>query len=453
MKFHIITFGCQMNAGDSDWIGRSLRARGWEEAPAEAADVVVVNTCSVRKKPEEKVYSLLGRLRELMQDRPRAFVAVGGCVAQQVGKGFFGRFPHVRLVFGTDGTASVPQALERLLDQPGLRLSLLDFSEEYAPRERLWPDERVSAPAFVTIMQGCDNFCAYCIVPHVRGRQKSRPAADVLSECREWLARGASEITLLGQNVNSYGQDAAGDGTTFAQLLQAVHALPGLARLRFTTSHPKDIAPEVIRAFAELPGLAPRLHLPVQSGSDRILALMGRKYDRARYLDIVSRLRAARPDISLTTDFIVGFPTETDEDFRQTLSLMREAPFEHSFSFLYNDRPGVRSLSIEPKVSDGIKAARLIELQALQEELTEEVYASLVGRETDVIFEGASRKDGPGRELSLAARDAHGRVVNVLLGDAGDASGDLTGTAARVTITSAKRHSLIAELAGAPWSK
>ncbi len=449
MKFHIITFGCQMNAGDSDWIARTLRARGWEEAPAAEADAVVVNTCSVRKKPEEKVYSLLGRLRELMQDRPGAFVAVGGCVAQQVGKGFFGRFPHVRLVFGTDGAAMAPQALERLAEQPGLRLSLLDFSEEYAPRERLWPDEKVTAPAFVTIMQGCDNFCAYCIVPHVRGRQKSRPAADVLAECREWLARGASEITLLGQNVNSYGQDASGDGTAFAELLHAVAGLPGLARLRFTTSHPKDIAPEVIRAFAELPNLAPRLHLPVQSGSDRILALMGRKYDRARYLDIVARLREARPDISLTTDFIVGFPTETEEDFAQTLSLMREAPFEASFSFLYNDRPGVRSLSIEPKVSDAIKGRRLVELQAGQERLTEEVYAGLVGRELEVVFAGQSRKDGPEGERSLAARDAHGRVVNVLVGDGPETTGDLTGTAARVTIVKAKKHSLIAKLPGA----
>lgn len=455
MLFSIITFGCQMNAGDSEWLARTLRGMGWEEIPpdkAAQADVVVINTCSVRKKPEEKVYSLLGRLRDAMRDNPRAFVAVGGCLAQQVGEEFFRRFPQVRLVFGTDGAAAAPQAIERLAAEPGLRLSLLDFAERYEPRERHWPDEKVASQAFVTIMQGCDNFCAYCIVPHVRGRQKSRPAADVLTECREWLARGATEITLLGQNVNSYGQDASGDGTGFADLLRSVSALPGLRWLRFVTSHPKDIAPEVIRAFAELDNLAPKLHLPVQSGSDRILSLMGRKYDRARYLDIVARLREARPDIALSTDLIVGFPTETEAEFRETLSLMEEARFESSFSFLYNDRPGVRACAIEPKVADAVKTRRLLELQALQERLTEEAYAAWVGREIEVVFERGSRKDGPGESLSLAGRDPYGRVVNVALPTDGvKHEDDLTGQTARVTITMAKKHSLNATLAETPW--
>ncbi|EPR37035.1 (Dimethylallyl)adenosine tRNA methylthiotransferase miaB [Desulfovibrio sp. X2] len=459
MRFHVITFGCQMNVGDSDWLSRSLLALGWERVPAAEADVVVVNTCSVRKKPEEKVYSLLGRLRDMMQGRPGTFVAVGGCLAQQVGADFFGRFPHVRLVFGTDATASVPQALARLAAEPRLRLSLLDFSEEYAPRER--PDlagggQVVPDQAFVTIMQGCDNFCAYCIVPHVRGRQKSRAAADVLAECREWLGAGASELTLLGQNVNSYGQDAAGDGTSFAELLYRVAELPGLRRLRFTTSHPKDIAPEVIRAFAELPVLAPHLHLPLQSGSDRILALMGRKYDRARYLEIVAALREARPELTLSTDLIVGFPTETEEEFGETLSVVEEVGFESSFFFLYNDRPGVRSVKIEPKVSEAVKTRRLLELQALQDGLTEKAYAALVGTETEIMYVGRSRvdRDAEGSALaegltSWAGRDAWGRVVNVAV--SGDA--DLTGAFARVKIEKAKKHSLTATQLGATWSK
>lgn len=445
MKFHIITFGCQMNVGDSQWIARTLRTRGWDEASEAEADVILVNTCSVRDKPEQKVYSLLGRLASTVRETG-AFVAVGGCVAQQIGIGFWNRFPFVRLVFGSDGVAMAPQALERLAASPKLRLSLLDFTEEYVERGQAYPDERVGPAAFVNIMQGCDNFCAYCIVPYVRGRQKSRASSGVIGECESLLARGAREITLLGQNVNSYGQDDGGDGTSFAQLLRRVAALPGLARLRFKTSHPKDIAPEVVAAFGDLENLCPALHLPLQSGSDAVLARMGRKYDRARYLDIVRRLRAARPDIALTTDIIVGFPGETEEDFLATMSILEEARFVASFSFKYSDRPGVMAERLEPKVDEAVKSERLARFQARQEALSREDLLAQVGRRVEVLVEEPSRRQDEAG-LSWRGRDPEGRVVDILVAEGGP---DLTGTLATVRISLARKHSLLGEMEGAP---
>lgn len=445
MKFAIQTFGCQMNVGDSQWIARSLRSCGWEEVPEAQADVILVNTCSVRDKPEQKVYSLLGRLAMIVRETG-AFVAVGGCVAQQIGAGFWNRFPFVRLVFGSDGVAMVPQALERIMAKPGLRLSLLDFTEEYVEREQAYPDERVGPSAFVNIMQGCDNFCAYCIVPYVRGRQKSRASGAVLAECESLLARGAREITLLGQNVNSYGQDDGGDGTSFAQLLRRVAALPGLARLRFKTSHPKDIAPEVVAAFGDLENLCPALHLPLQSGSDAVLARMGRKYDRARYLDIVRRLRSARPDIALTTDIIVGFPGETDDDFEATMAILEEIRFANSFSFKYSDRPGVRAERMEPKVDEKVKSERLARYQARQEELTAEDLRAQVGRRTEVLVEEPSKRQEDGL-TSWRGHEPGGRVVDIPASADGP---DLTGTLAEVRISSARKHSLLGEMEGTP---
>ena len=328
-SFHIITFGCQMNVHDSQWLARALEARGFCEAPLEEARVVVVNTCSVREKPEQKVMSTLGRIRQVTHDSPRVLVAVTGCVAQQLGEKLFSR--QVRLVAGSDGISGAPQAIERLLDEPALRLSLLDFTSHYVERE---PGADVPAPpvGFVNIMQGCDNFCAYCIVPYTRGRQKSRLTPAILDECRHLLDRGAREITLLGQNVNAFGRDRSGDGTSFAALLEKVAALPGLERLRYVTPHPKDMGPEDVAAFANIPQLCPRLHLPLQAGSDAVLRRMGRKYDSARYLELVASLRAARPDMALSTDLIVGFPGETEDDFAATLELMRASDFMSSFS-------------------------------------------------------------------------------------------------------------------------
>ncbi|HEU6437739.1 MAG TPA: tRNA (N6-isopentenyl adenosine(37)-C2)-methylthiotransferase MiaB [Nitratidesulfovibrio sp.] len=460
--FHILTFGCQMNVNDSDWLARALVARGFTEAPLGKARVNIVNTCSVRDKPEQKVYSVLGRIRQATRKLPDAFAVVGGCVAQQIGSGFFTRFPQVRLVFGGDGSSMAPQAIERLCAEPGLRVSLLDFSEEYPERDAQLDSGPVPPSAFVNIMQGCDNFCAYCIVPYTRGRQKSRAADAVVRECAELLERGAKEITLLGQNVNSYGQDAeaarhatqGGKAVTFAELLHRVAALPGLARLRFVTPHPKDIAPEVIDAFGTLDNLCPRLHLPLQSGSDRILKAMGRKYDMARYMDIVHRLKAARPDIQLSTDIIVGFPGETEQDFEDTLAAMRAVGFAASFSFCYSDRPGTRADMLPGKLDAAEKAARLARLQEWQNDYTEQCLRNMVGLHTMALLDGMSRKPGdehagdgnPGGE-SWQGRDPYGQAVNVVLpprpaDGSDDGSAGWLGQIVPVTIVEAKKHSL-----------
>ena len=456
--FHIVTFGCQMNAGDSDWLARALVSRGWRQAPEEDAWLFVVNTCSVRDKPEQKVYSELGRLDQHRRGKPGLTAAVGGCVAQQIGPGFFERFPFVRLVFGSDGIAQAPDALDHLAEHPLERMTLLDFLPHYPEREDapalpetgldLGPDEN-PAQAFVNIMQGCDNFCAYCIVPYTRGRQKSRQPAAVLAECRARVEQGARELTLLGQNVNSYGQDLAGGSTGFAELLRQVAAIPGLLRLRFTTSHPKDIDPAVIRAFGELENLCPTLHLPMQAGSDAVLRRMGRKYDRERYLGIVAALRQARPDISLTTDLIVGFPGETEEDFVQTLEMVERVGFESSFSFRYSDRPGVAAVRMRPKVPDEVGQERLLRLQSLQNSITKESLKALEGLETDVLLEALSRRQDGG-EPFWRGRDAGGRVVNVRI-PAELAGEPLCGRMLRVRILEAKNHSLLGEKVGRPW--
>lgn len=440
MKFHVITMGCQMNVGDGDWLTRSLKAAGFTQAPEHEADLFILFTCSVREKPEQKVASELGRIADRHRDNPNAMVAVGGCVAQQLGASLWRRFPMVRLVFGTDGVAAAPRALARLAEEPGLRLSLLDFTETYPERDQSWPEERLPPRAFVSIMQGCDNYCAYCIVPFVRGRQKSRNAAAVVAECESLAARGVREVTLLGQNVNSYGLDASGDGTSFARLLDAVAAVPGIRRIRFTTSHPKDLSDDVIARFADLPELCPALHLPVQSGSDAVLSRMGRRYDTAAYLALVAKLRRARPDIALTTDLIVGFPGETEDDFRQTLDLVREVRFESGFSFMYGDRPGTASERLEPKIAPEIKAARLAELQALLDASLTTSLAARVGTETQVLIEGPSRRDGAAGP-SWRGRDPWGRIVNLPLPGHDDAVGAMV----TARIVQAKKHSLIGE--------
>lgn len=449
MKFHINTFGCQMNVHDSDWLERALYKRGWEQSAEGQADVIILNTCSVREKPEQKVYSALGRISALVRNNPDLFVAVGGCVAQQVGTGFFERFPFVRLVFGTDGLTLAPDAIERLVRETDLRLSLLDMLGQYPEREEAPPvktPENDTRQAFVNIMQGCDNFCAYCIVPFVRGRQKSRQPESILTECRFLVENGVREITLLGQNVNSYGLDSSGAGMGFAEILGHVAAIPGLIRLRFTTSHPKDIAPEVIEAFGKLSNLCPHLHLPLQAGSDRVLKRMGRKYDSAGYLKIVESLKKVRSDIALTTDLIVGFPGESDEDFDKTLKMMEKVRFESSFSFKYSDRPGVAAVKMKPKVDDATASARLERLQKLQNVITRECLKNCIGLETEVLFEGRSRKQ-QGRLISWRGRDPGGRIVNV----EHEPGEHLVGKLMRVRIVEAKKHSLVGEGLGSPW--
>lgn len=435
--FHILTFGCQMNAGDSLWLSRALTSLGFQETSYEEARIIILNTCSVREKPEHKVYTELGRVRLLAEANPErgVFACVGGCVAQQLGEKLFSRSAELRLVFGTDGLAGAPQAIAALTESPEpRRLALLDFTDDYEEKDGLIELGTKTPTAFVNIMQGCNNFCAYCIVPFVRGRQKSRSAKAILDECRKAVAHGARDITLLGQNVNSYGLDDAKkdepsreEPSPFASLLRSVAAIPGLERLRFTTSHPKDIAPEVIAAFGDMdgmPNLTPHLHLPLQSGSDRILKLMGRKYDSARFMDIVSALRKARPDIQLTTDIICGFPGETEEDFAATMEMMRAADFFASFSFIYSDRPGARAVNFSGKVPRAEALERLARLQAWQSENTSRILQEQIGTTVSVLLEGNSLKesmpDAPESDatgdvaVSWYGKDMHGFAVNVL---------------------------------------
>lgn len=426
-----------MNVSDSGWLERTLKSAGFEKTFLEEdADLFIINTCSVREKPEQKVYSQLGRLKEYHEKNPSVFACVGGCVAQQVGQGFFERFPFVRLVFGPDGLAMVPHALQRLENDKFLKISLLDFEDHYPERKEDWPD-KMPPQAFVNIMQGCDNFCAYCVVPYTRGRQKSRSSKDIIRECRELVYLGVKEITLLGQNVNSFGLDKNGLEITFARLLREINDLSGLKRLRFTTSHPKDISADLIKAFGELETLCPQLHLPLQSGSNKILESMGRKYTRERYLELVAGLRQARPDIALGTDLIVGFPGETDDDFQETLDMINTVGFDSSFSFKYSDRPGVRSALMTPKIAAEVKSSRLDILQKLQDEWTKKKLAQKIGTRDQILIEGPSKKQKPG-VCSWQGRDSGGRVVNIDL----KTREDFTGRILEVEFIRSKRHSL-----------
>ncbi|MGM0425493.1 MAG: tRNA (N6-isopentenyl adenosine(37)-C2)-methylthiotransferase MiaB [Thermodesulfobacteriota bacterium] len=442
MHYHLLTQGCQMNVSESLWLARALENRGWQQAPEDKAQVFVLNTCSVREKPEQKVYSILGRLQKYCQQDPQAFVAVGGCVAQQIGQEFWRRFPHVRLVFGPDSVGSVPDSLQRLLQEPGLRLSLLDFSEHYPERAQEFDSRFTPAQAYVNIMQGCDNFCAYCIVPYTRGRQRSRQSKEVIKECEALVSQGVQEITLLGQNVNSYGQDRSADGVTFVQLLHRICSIPGLQRVRFTTSHPKDIPLQLIQSFGQLPNLCPALHLPLQSGSNKVLQSMGRKYTREGYLRIVQQLRSSCPALALSTDLIVGFPGEREQDFQQTLELVSEVGFSSSFSFKYCDRPGVRAAAFSDKVPEEIKSKRLQELQALQQQLTARDLQRHEGSMLRVLVEGPSSKQLEGAGRQWKGREPGGRVVNFSYSP----GQDLTGQLLLVHIRQAKKHSLWGEV-------
>ena len=462
-KFHMQTFGCQMNVNDSDWLARSLVLRGFEPSSFDEADFYIINTCSVRDKPEQKVYSELGRIARFckLHGREGVTVCVGGCVAQQVGEKLTRRFPQVRLLFGADGISKAPEALVRLADDPHLRLSLLEFVENFEERPISWEGSIAPASAFVNIMQGCDNFCTYCIVPYVRGRQKSRRPEEILQECQNLLLAGTKEITLLGQNVNSYGQDALGTGMTFLELLEKVAALPGLARLRFVTPHPKDMDEGVIKAFGSLPNLCPRVHLPLQSGSDAILKKMGRRYTSGHFLDLVEKLKAVRPDILLATDIIVGFPGESDADFQATMDMMQACSFAASFSFIYSDRPHAKASLLGGKVPRPLALERLAVLQAWQEEQVQVVLESWVGKTVQVLLEtkrGESAfaanssqattqvsQEGTEKTECWHCKTVHGLTVDVVL-PVGGSHG--AGTILEAKVEGKSRHALKGVKAG-----
>ncbi|MDX8401172.1 MAG: tRNA (N6-isopentenyl adenosine(37)-C2)-methylthiotransferase MiaB [Mariprofundaceae bacterium] len=392
---YIKTYGCQMNEYDSARMADLMRqAYGLRLVGApEEADVILMNTCSVREKAEEKVYSELGRWRKLKEARPEIIIGVGGCVAQQEGERIQKRAPFVDLVFGPQTYHRLPEMVARVRRER-VRLADVDMPE-IEKFDRLPAPRESRLSGFVTIMEGCDKFCTFCVVPYTRGPEISRPLNDVLDECRRLLERGAVEITLLGQNVNGWrGAGPDGEEWDFTMLLHAVSALPGLKRLRFTTSHPMEMNDDLCAAFGEIPNLMPYLHLPVQSGSDRILKAMHRGHDRAQYLRIIERLREARPDIALSSDFIVGYPGETDADFEATLDLVREVGFDSAFCFKYSPRPGTPAARSADDVPEAVKDARLQALLALMREQTKASMARQVGRTLDVLVEKQGRKPG-----------------------------------------------------------
>jgi len=359
----------------------------------EDADVILMNTCSVREKAEEKVYSELGRYRLLKEARPDMIIGVGGCVGQQEGERIQQRAPYVDMVFGPQTYHKLPEMVKQIRRER-VRLTEIDMPE-IEKFDHLPKAQHGGPSAFVTIMEGCDKFCTFCVVPYTRGPELSRPVDDVLQECRAVLAGGAVEITLLGQNVNGFvGIGPDGEEWDFSMLLYAVAELDGLKRLRFTTSHPMEVNEGLITAFAELDVLMPFLHLPVQSGSNRMLKAMHRGHDRAHYLRLIEQLRAARPNLALSSDFIVGFPGETDEDFEQTLDLVREVGFDSAFCFNYSPRPGTPAAKVADNVPKEVKNERLQALLAMTRDLTKKSHQACVGQTETVLVERASRSDG-----------------------------------------------------------
>ena len=439
-RYFIKTFGCQMNEYDSARMADVLNAGAGliaTEDPREA-DVLLMNTCSVREKAQEKVFSLLGEWRRLKSRRPELIIGVGGCVASQEGSCITERAPFVDLVFGPQTLHRLPQMLADL-ERTGR--AQVDVSFPEIEKFDSLPEPRAAgARAFVSIMEGCSKYCSFCIVPYTRGEEMSRGLDSVLAEVRALAARGVAEVTLLGQNVNAYrGPMADGALVDLATLIHHVARVPGIERIRFTTSHPLEFDASLIEAFASVPQLANHLHLPVQSGSDRVLALMKRGYTSLEFKDKVRRLRAVRPDISLSSDFIVGFPGETERDFEATLALARELGFDQSFSFIYSRRPGTPAASLPDEVSHEIKQQRLARLQAQLETSARAISEAMVGTRQRVLVERPAKRNA--REL--AGRTANNRWVNF----AGPAS--LIDRFADVEVTAALAHSLRGRLSGA----
>jgi len=381
--YFIKTLGCQMNVHDSERIAGILEGEGY--VPAEDIDgagLVVVNTCSIREKADQKFFSELGKLCRAKRSRPELRVAVAGCIAQQQGRRIRSKFPQVDLVFGPQNIPRLPELLHDAPRRPIAVDENPDFHLAMVPSRR-----KESFRAWVSIMYGCDNFCAYCIVPHTRGRERSRPAADVLSEIEALVGDGCIEVTLLGQNVNSYGKGLEAR-VSFPELLKKVHNINGLERIRFVTSHPKDLSQELAASFTSLDRLCSHIHLPLQAGSNRILQRMNRSYTTGQYLEKVSWLRKARPDIAMTTDIIVGFPGESEADFQETLAMIQEVGYDGIFAFKYSGRPHTSAIGFENQVPESVKAERLDMVLRLQEGIGEARNRTLVGTRQAVLVEG-----------------------------------------------------------------
>ncbi|SHO45349.1 tRNA-i(6)A37 thiotransferase enzyme MiaB [Desulfopila aestuarii DSM 18488] len=420
-----------MNERDSEIMSQSLSMHGYVEGmDLESADLVILNTCSIRAKAEQKVMSLLGMLRKVKLAKPDMQICVAGCVAQQEGEHLLERMPHVDLVVGTQNIYNIGELLDLARTRPGYVAVAMQENydiprlmparnEKISERLQAGDDVKLSKSAvfrkFVTIMQGCNNYCAYCVVPYTRGREISRKVNDIIEEVKVLVESGVKEITLLGQNVNSYGKTNIvtenGLPCSFADLLHKVAETEGLARLRFTTSNPKDLSDELMRSFRDIPSLCPQFHLPVQAGSDAVLKRMNRKYSVAQYLDLVDRLREYCPEIALSTDIIVGFPGETEEDFQGTMDLLDKVRYHGSFSFKYSDRPGTRASDFSDKVTEEVKTARLMRFQSRQDEISLERNREYIGRVKDIMVEDVGPESLKGRTDTNHIVHLHEHVV------------------------------------------
>ena len=439
-KLFIKTFGCQMNEYDSDKMADVMNAAEAlvrTDVP-EDADVILLNTCSVREKAQEKVFSDLGRLRELKLARPDLLIGVGGCVASQEGAAIVARAPYVDLVFG-------PQTLHRLPQIIAARrasgVAQVDISfPEIEKFDHLPPAKADGASAFVSIMEGCSKYCSYCVVPYTRGEEVSRRFDDVLTEVAGLAAQGVREITLLGQNVNAFrGTLSDGESADFALLLEVIAEIPGIERIRFVTSHPKEFTERLIAAYARIPKLVSHLYLPAQHGSDRILGAMKRGYTALEYKSIIRRLKAVRPDLAVSSDFIVGFPGETEADFEAMMKLIDEVGFDTSFSFIFSKRPGTPAANLEDDTTHAVKLSRLQRLQAAIDANTKKYSLAMVGSVQTILVEGYSKKG----ERDLAGRTENNRVVNFA---APPDAAKLIGQMARVRITDSLSYTLRGEL-------
>jgi tRNA-2-methylthio-N6-dimethylallyladenosine synthase len=438
-RFFIKTFGCQMNKYDSDSISQALINSGCEQTQSiQDANVIMVNTCAVREKAEVKAMSLIGRLSGLKRRNPDRIIGIVGCVAQQKGIELFKRFPYLDLVLGPRNIHRIEEYLSQIKVR-GDKICATDLTVDPVLSMRCNGFVQGKVTSFLKIMEGCDNFCTYCIVPYVRGRESSVPAKQVVDEANYLISQGIKEITLIGQNVNSYNGKDNG-APTFPDLVRELDRMPGLERLRFTTSHPKDLSDELIRCFGDLPSLCSHIHLPVQSGSNKILHLMRRGYTRDMYTRLIERLRNTRPDIAITSDIIVGFPGETESDFKESLQLVDEIQFDNIFSFRYSERMRTVASRLPDKVDESEKQQRLYVLQERQRQITLSKNILLKGTSQEVLVEGPGKRGG----AQLTGRTTGNKVVNF------PAKSDLKGELVTVRIIEAFQNSLFGEMVESP---
>ncbi len=446
-KVFIKTFGCQMNEYDSDKMADVLHANNdmaRTEHP-EDADVILLNTCSIREKAQEKVFSDLGRLRELKLKKPGLLIGVGGCVASQEGAAIVKRAPYVDLVFGPQTLHRLPQLLAARLNSGQAQIDI--SFPEIEKFDHLPPARVDGACAYVSIMEGCSKYCSYCVVPYTRGEEVSRRFEDVLDEVAGLAAQGVKEITLLGQNVNAFRGSMNGVSETpetadFALLIEYIAEIPGVERIRFVTSHPKEFSQRLIDAYANIPKLVNHLYLPAQHGSDRILAAMKRGYTALEYKSIIRKIRAVRPNITISSDFIVGFPGETDADFEALMKMVEDLQFDNSFSFVFSPRPGTPAANLEDDTAPEVKLKRLQRLQALLDHNLREISAKMLGTVQQILVEGPSKRD----PNQMQGRTENNRVVNFSVGPDPESAKRLIGQLIDVNITQAFNYSLGGEM-------